>query len=472
MLLTEKELIIPLWPGNGSIISFLRQETLKRLRQDEIPVRFAITETTDDFYLCENGILSNCASKKINSESVFGFSKRKTEDTTKFNAVLIIPTGIGAEIGGHAGDANPVARLLASACDTLITHPNVVNASDINELPENGLYVEGSVITQLLMGTAGLEKVRSNRVMIIMDKHKEKMISELYVNSVSAARATLGLECSLIVELDPPIKMKSRYSSSGCAVGRIESLERIVHVLDKYRNHYDAVALVSMIDVPFDSQKEYFDGKANMANPWGGVEAMLSHTITMLYGVQSAHAPMAETKEILKTFFGVVDPRMSAEVVSNCCFHSVLKGLHKSPRIIRDQALFCLPEVLSAADISCIVIPDGCVGLPTLAALEQGIPVIAVKENKNYMKNNLSRLPFPAGKLLIVDNYVEAAGAMTALKSGVSISSVRRPLEFTKIIPEVFDGLPINIFPYERPYIPTNNDDQPDSTALPQRLAG
>ena len=78
---------------------------------------------------------------------------------------MLVPTGIGAAIGGHAGDATPVARLLASICDRLVTHPNVVNASDINELPENGLYVEGSVISRLLMGTAGLQPVRSNRVL-------------------------------------------------------------------------------------------------------------------------------------------------------------------------------------------------------------------------------------------------------------------------------------------------------------------
>jgi len=55
---------------------------------------------------------------------------------------------------------------LASACDTLVTHPNVVNASDINELPENALYVEGSVICRFLMGTVGLQKVRANRVLL------------------------------------------------------------------------------------------------------------------------------------------------------------------------------------------------------------------------------------------------------------------------------------------------------------------
>ena len=95
--------------------------------------------------------------------------------------------------------------------------------------------------------------------------------------------------------------------------------------------------------------------------------------------------------------------------------------------------VFTHPGVLTAADISCVVIPDGCVGLPTLAALEQGIPVIAVRENRNRMKNKLEELPFSAGKLFIVKNYLEAVGMMTALKSGVAPSSVLRPLEETKV---------------------------------------
>jgi hypothetical protein len=67
---------------------------------------------------------------------------------------------------------------MAASCDTLITHPNVVNAADINELPENGLHVEGSVISRLMMGTVGLQKVRSNRVMMIVDEHADKMFHE------------------------------------------------------------------------------------------------------------------------------------------------------------------------------------------------------------------------------------------------------------------------------------------------------
>ncbi len=95
--------------------------------------------------------------------------------------------------------------------------------------------------------------------------------------------------------------------------------------------------------------------------------------------------------------------------------------------------VFAHSSVMTAADVSCLVIPDGCVGLPTLAALEQEIPVIAVRENHNRMKNDLEKLPFKAGKLFIVENYLEAVGIMTSLKAGVNPSAVRRPLAYTKV---------------------------------------
>ena len=73
---------------------------------------------------------------------------------------------------------------------------------------------------------------------------------------------------------------------------------------------------------------------------------------------------------------------------------------------------------------------------PPLAAMEQGIPVIAVRENKNRMKNELKKLPFAPGKLFVAENYPEAVGIMTAIKAGVALSSVRRPLEETKVSEE------------------------------------
>ncbi len=434
MLLIEREFDIPLYNGKGSLLAYFEQKVRDYIDAKGIPVRFAITDSENGNYHCELGILTDAKDFTVEqSESIFSFTHRKHENTDKFNAVLLVPTGIGCDIGGHAGDAGPVARLIASGCDTLVTHPNVVNASDINELPENGLYVEGSAISNLLMGTVGLEKVRANRVMLVIDKHKEKQISDSTINSVSAARAAMGLDCPQVIELDPSIKMLARYSTSGSAVGRVEGLERLCEVLLRHRLEYDAVALASVIDVPFEFHTSYFESKGEMVNPWGGVEAMLTHAVTMLFGIPAAHAPMFESTKIANLDVGVVDPRMSAEAISSCFLHCVLKGLHRSPRIVTDWTAFGHPGILSAADISCLVIPNGCVGLPTLAAMEQGIPVIAVRENHNRMKNDLRQLPFAPGKLFIVENYLEAVGVMTALKAGVAVSSVRRPLEKTRV---------------------------------------
>ncbi len=441
MLLTQRGLRIPHSKGVNSPLTHFRQAVHEHISGDGIPVRFAVTKTDVGGCDCEVGVLSDLGGFPTREpESIFEFVPRDLESTRQFNAVMIVPTGVGAEIGGHAGDATPAARLLASVCDTLITHPNVVNASDINELPDNGLYVEGSVISRLLMGTAGVQRVRSNRVLLVIDKHEDERISELTIDAASAARATLGVDCPGIIVLDPPIMMHAEYSPSGCAAGRIEGLERLCGVIERHKPRFDALAVASVVQVPEGFHWDYFHSNGDMINPWGGIEAMLTHAVSILWDIPSAHAPMMETMEIANLHVGLVDPRMAAEAVSTCFLHCVLKGLHRSPRIITDRLLFSHPEVLTAADISCLIIPDGCVGLPTLAAIEQGIPVIAVRENRNRMRNDLTSLPFAPGKLLIVDNYLEAAGVMSALKAGVAVETVRRPLGGTKVVTEKLCG--------------------------------
>lgn len=435
MLLFEKEFIIPRVKNHNGLLEYVSRKVIEQLASNEIPVRFVITHTDDKGYHCELGILSDIDdSLSPLKSSIFDFKKRNFENTEKFNAVLLIPTGIGAEIGGHAGDGGPVARLLAATCDNLITHPNVVNAADINELPENALYVEGSTISRLLMGAIGLQKVRFNRVMVAIGKHPDKFFHKAAINSVSAARAAFGLHCPFVIEMDNKVLMSFLYSSSGRAAGRIEHVENLFEVLKEHQSQYDAVAVSSLIEVPSHFHKDYFrEDMGDMVNPWGGVEAMLTHAISIFFNIPSAHSPMLESRQILNLDVGVVDPRKSADAVSTTYLNCILKGLHKSPRIINGSLIHGHSGILTVADISCLVIPDGCVGLPTLAALEQGIPVIAVKENKNCMQNKLEELPFLSRKLFVVDNYLEAVGIMNAIKAGVAPESVRRPLTHTTV---------------------------------------
>jgi hypothetical protein len=262
----------------------------------------------------------------------------------------------------------------------------------------------------------------------VIDEHPDRSFTDAAINSVSAARASYGMAGPGVVRLDPPVQVKSTWAPSGRANGTVRKLEGLIDVMEQYKGEYDAVALSTQIQVPLNYHVDYYAQRGDMINPWGGVEALFTHAISSMYDIPTAHSPMLESKEVAELDIGVVDPRMAAEEISTAFLMCVLKGLQRSPRIVRDITRNLQPGVLTASDISALVIPDRCVGLPTLAALEQGIPVIAVRENQNIMQNDLGALPWAPGQLHIVENYWEAAGVLCALRQGVDPASVRRPL--------------------------------------------
>jgi hypothetical protein len=426
--LLEKSVTIPAAPGNRGLIEHIEKALSFRFTEGEIPVRLVITSLDDGKYCCEIGCLvASDVAIAQDRRSIFAFRRRDGATAGQFNAVYMVPTGIGAEIGGHAGDATPAAQLLASCCDRLITHPNVVNASDINELPANAWYVEGSVLCRLLMGTVGLEAVRANRVMVVFDSQADPMIENLVLNTVEAARATYGLDCAGIYKLEPALELTASSAASGRAVGSGRGIERLFELLEETADDYDAVAVSSLIGVPDGFHEKYFASAGAMINPWGGIEAMLTHAVSHCFNVPSAHAPMMESREILNEDPGRVDPRMAAEAISSSFLQCVLKGLQRSPRIVVDPERMAASGTLTVRDISCLVIPEGCIGLPTLAALEQGIPTIAVREGSGLMAGELSTLPWRENQLFIAENYWEAAGILSALRAGIAPGSVRRP---------------------------------------------
>src|SRR5260370_3512061 len=427
MQTTEEQFHLPVLPGHGGRVDYFRDCVNASMATGACPIRFVVSKTDETHYDVEVVVLTEHPTD-FESGSIFKLRRRTVEHEAEFNAVLLIPTGIGAEIGGHAGDATPVARLLSGACDHLVLHPNVVNASDINEMPINSLYVEGSVITRLLMGTVGIKKKRSNRVLLIIDAHKDEDFVNVAINAANAARASSGYTIGRVIKLNPPVELTASYSDSGRATGSVLGLDRLMAVIEEFRAEIDAVAISSVIRVPTSYHMDYFRCEGAMLNTWGGVEALLTHTISTITNLPTAHSPMFEAEWVANLKPGVVDSRMAAEAVSFTFLQCILKGLQRSPQVVVNPQIGRTPGLITVEDISCLIIPDGCLGLPTLAALEQRIPVIAVDENTNIMKNDLSILPWRAGQFIKIRTYLEAVGGMTALREGVAIESLRRPM--------------------------------------------
>ena len=225
-------------------------------------------------YHCEVGILATGADapprpRARSRRSSSSASGRRGADS--FNVVLLVPTGVNATLGGHAGDAGPVARLVASVCDTLITHPNVVNGSDINEMPENALYVEGSVICRLLMGTAGLQRVRSNRVLLVIDRHEEVAYTNAAINAAERRAGLLRLRVPADRRARPAASSWSPSTPDRAGPPAGSTTCRVfLDAIDPYLGEYDAVAVSSVIGVPPEFHQDYFDSDGEHGQPLGG----------------------------------------------------------------------------------------------------------------------------------------------------------------------------------------------------------
>ena len=256
MRLYEAEFDLQLDFGAPDVFERLRSHPQLAATGDTFPVRFLVAgasfggASVNAGCHCEVGFLSGLPADRYTlPDSIFRFRRRLSENQEQFNAVFLVPAGIGAEIGGHAGDATPAAKTLAAICDQLIVHPNVVNASDINEMSANMQYVEGSIVSRLLMGAVSLAPVRSNRILTIVHLHEQQRIVHNAINAVNAARAVGGFRCTDIAPLPKQMRMAAHYSSSGRAMGTVDRFDILCDLVSRYRASADAVAVSTVVDV-------------------------------------------------------------------------------------------------------------------------------------------------------------------------------------------------------------------------------
>ncbi|KAM3116049.1 DUF3326 domain-containing protein [Phormidesmis sp. 146-33] len=338
-----------------------------------------------------------------------------------YTAVLIVPTGIGAAIGGYAGDAMPVARAIAQVVDRLITHPNVLNGAQLYWNLPNALYVEGYGLDQFAAGNWGLRPVRQNRIGIIFDQSVESDLRSRHLQVADAARATLGLSLSDYIVTDQPLKVELKTASSGAAWGTTDHPDSLLRAADKliHQAGADAIAVVARFpdDVGSEALQNYRHGQG--VDPLAGAEAVISHLIVRTFQIPCAHAPALLPLPLDPN----LSPRSAAEELGYTFLPCVLVGLSHAPQFISHRTSSNLASDIWANQIDAVIIPaTACGGSALLSLGRSHTRIIAVNDNHTKMQVSPEVLGISA---VSVSSYLEALGVLVCDRAGINQNSLQ-----------------------------------------------
>ena len=336
-----------------------------------------------------------------------------------FTTVLIVPTGIGAAIGGYAGDALPVARVMAQVCDRLITHPNVLNGAQLYWSLNNTYYVEGYGLDKFAAGQWGLQPVRQNKVGLLLDAAIEPELRLRHLQAADAVRATLGLELTDYVITDAPLDIELRTAESGASWGTIGNSGSLLRAAEKLITQAGANAIAVVARFPDDINEVQLDNyrQGTGVDPLAGAEAVISHLIVRQFQIPVAHAPALSPIPVDPN----VSPRAAAEELGYTFLPCVLVGLSRAPQFVTNRNNNS--DLIWADQIDAVVIPaTACGGSAVMSLSNSSTTIITVAENSTKIEVP----PEPLGmKTIGVHSYLEALGLLAACRAGISMNALR-----------------------------------------------
>ncbi|MEL6901247.1 MAG: DUF3326 domain-containing protein [Cyanobacteria bacterium J06606_4] len=362
-------------------------------------------------------------------------SNARTASAGLHTTVLIIPTGIGAAVGGYAGDALPVARTLATVTDRLITHPNVMNGAQLYWPMDNAYYVEGYGLDQFAAGRWGLMPVHQNPIGIVIDQGVEDELRWRHLQAADAARATLGLDVRSHISTDAPLGITLKTTKSGASWGTLENPGSLLRAVERLITEAGVSAIAVVARFPDDEGSAALDAyrQGHGVDPLAGAEAVISHLVVRTFKLPCAHAPALTPLPLDPQ----ISPRSAAEEIGYTFLSCVLAGLSRAPQFVDfaatqpDAAAFS-PNLMTARDVDAVIVPATAFGGSAVMSLAQrATQVIAVAENTTTMAVTPADLGISA---ITVNTYLEAIGAVAAHRAGVAFGALRPKIE---ALPEI-----------------------------------
>lgn len=287
---------------------------------------------------------------------------------------FIIPTGIGASIGGFAGDAGRWARKISEKC-RLIVNPNVVNAACFSAINDNMLYVEGYSLDRFFKGEIALKPSTNNRIGIIFDKAISQKVLNVHINTVNATEVVYGLNILAWEITDEEVGVEFFVDPSGVSMGNVKNLETIKRAAHNLiAKGAEAIAIVCHF--PEEQGDDYAQGIG--VDPVGGVEAIISHYISKEFSIPCAHAPAFDDIEITTD---IVDKRCAAEYITPTFLPCILLGLNQAPLLKNDG--------IKVDDLDFLIMPYNSLGgIPVLEMAKKNKKIYIIKENVTILDVN------------------------------------------------------------------------------------
>lgn len=304
---------------------------------------------------------------------------------------FIVPTGIGASIGGFAGDASIWARKLAKHC-RLIVNPNVVNAACFSGITDNMLYVEGYSLDEFFKGKCKLQPSYENKVGVIFDKAIKPEVLNVHINTINAVKTVYGIDICGYEITQEDTGVEFFVDNSGVSMGNVKNLETIKDAACKLiQKGADAIAIVCRF--PDEQGDDYANGVG--VDPVGGVEAIISHYISKELKIPCAHAPAFDDITISTD---IVDPRCSAEYITPTFLPCILIGLSQAPKLSQTEGI-------DIDDTDFLVVPYNALGgIPVLEMIKRNKTVYAIKENKSVLDVTPDKLGI---NCIVLESYQE-----------------------------------------------------------------
>lgn len=299
-------------------------------------------------------------------------------DGNKLGA-FIVPTGVGASIGGFAGDASVWARKLSQRCK-LIVNPNVVNAACFSGINDNMLYVEGYSLDEFFKDKCNLNPSYGNKIGVVFDKSISKSVLNVHINTINAVKTVYGINVIGYELTEEPVGVEFFVDTSGTSMGNVKNLGTIKNAAELLLDR-GAEAIAIVCSFPEDEGNDYENGVG--VDPVGGVEAIISHCISKELKVPCAHSPAFENIQISTN---IVDSRCSSEYITPTFLPCILIGLNQAPKLDYGYGI-------NVKDLDFLVMPYNSLGgVPVLEALKRQIPIYAIKENVTVLDVNSQKL--------------------------------------------------------------------------------